>query len=75
MAHLQIANLNTLHNDTDLVELNDTLQQNIYGSINQALLSLLTSEQSQVSAGTSPSGVYVVSFKLDFGKGNEIVQR
>lgn len=74
MAHLQIENLATRHGKTDLVELNDALQQNIHGGINQELLGFLTSPQSQVSAVTSPTGVYTVSFKVDLGNGNQIVQ-
>ncbi len=74
MAFLKVKNLEPYNRSSELVELDQTMQESICGAINQALLSLLTRPETQVSFAKSPDGVDVFSFKLDLGNNNQIIQ-
>jgi hypothetical protein len=74
MAFLKVKNLEPCNRSSELVEIDQTTQESICGAINQALLSLLTRPETQVSFAKSPDGVDVFSFKLDLGNNNQIVQ-
>lgn len=74
MAFLKVKNLEPYNRSSELVEIDQTTQESICGAINQALLSLLTRPETQVSFAKSPDGVDVFSFKLDLGNNNQIVQ-
>jgi hypothetical protein len=75
MACLKVRNLEPCDRSSELVELDQTMQESICGGILQGLLGLLTRPETQVSFAKSPSGVDVFNFKLDLGNNNEIIQQ